>query len=692
MELSGRLFSMETGRLAKQAHGAVVVRFADSMVLSTVVSAPTREKMDFFPLTVDYRERMQAAGKIPGGRFYKREGRPSTKEVLTMRMTDRPMRPAFPKSFRDELLIMGQVLSADGQNDPDILSINGASASLMLSPVPFRGPVGAVRVGRIGDQFIINPTVEQVEHGDLDLVVASNRRGVVMLEGGAKELPDEVVVEAILFGHQAAQKMIDVQEELVRKAGVAPKEFDMAAEKDPLEVEILARYGAKIRESACAQAKSERRSAVDELRDQIVEKYVESIKDKSEAAQTANAVKTAFWNAKRQVIRRMILDEKRRCDGRTFKDIRPIECQVGFLPMTHGSALFQRGETQAVVTATLGTLRDEEIVDGLNEEYKRKFLFHYYFPSFSTGEVSMPRGPGRREIGHGALAERSLEAVIPPADKFPYTVRLVADILESNGSSSMASVCGGTLALMDAGVQITQPVAGISIGLVSEGDQYETLTDIMGEEDFNGDMDFKIAGSQKGVTGIQLDLKIDGITEALIRRAVDEAREARIQILRTMLQTLPRPRRDLSPNAPRIETVQINREKIGAVIGPGGKMVRQIEEQTGAKLDISDDGTIFISGSSAEGVRRAREFVERLTEEAEVGKIYSGRVVSIKDFGCFVEILPGQEGMVHISELADSYVDKVDDVVQIGDMIKVRVIGIDDQGRIRLSRRAALSE
>ncbi|MBI2194958.1 MAG: polyribonucleotide nucleotidyltransferase [Planctomycetes bacterium] len=690
-EIGGRLFSLETGRLARQAHGAVVVRYADTMVLSTVVAEKGREGLDFFPLTVDYRERMQAAGKIPGGRFYKREGRPSTKEVVTMRMTDRPLRPLFPKTFKDEVQIMTQVLAADRQNDPDILSINGASASLAVSPIPFGGPVGAVRIGRMEGQFVVNPTVDQVENGELDLIVVANREGVTMLEGDAKELSEDVIVEAILFGQKAVIPLIEMQEELVQKAGIGPKTFTAPAVKDGLEEKIYAEYASAIRSATCAVAKQERREAVKELGNQIVEKYTAGL-GKDEAADMKARIGEAFWNAKKKVIRSMVLLDGQRCDGRSFDEVRPVSCEAGVLPMTHGSALFQRGETQALVVTTLGTSRDEEIVDGLREEFKRKFMLHYYFPPFSTGEVSAPRGPGRREIGHGALAERSLKAVIPPWDKFPYTIRLVSDIFESNGSSSMASVCGGTLALMDAGVPIARPVAGISIGLISDGDRWVTLTDIMGEEDFNGDMDFKIAGSQKGVTGIQLDLKLAGIGEAIVRKAVQQAREARIHILRTMLKVLPAPRKDISIHAPRLEQIKINPEKIGMVIGPGGSMIRKIEKDTGASLEIEDDGTVTIAGKSGDAVKSARIMVEQLTEEVEVGKIYVGTVVSTKDFGCFVEILPGQEGLVHISELADSYVDHVEDVVRVGDSVKVQVIGIDDQNRIRLSRRAVLAE
>jgi len=688
-EFGGKLFSLETGKLAKQAGGAVVVGYADTIVLSTVCTADPRPGLDFFPLTVDYRERFQAAGKIPGGRFHKKEGAPSDKEILTMRMTDRPLRPLFPKSFNDEVQIMAQVLSADGQNDPDILSINGASAALTVSSIPFFGPIGAVRVGRIEEQFIINPTQEQIENGDIDLIVASNKEGVCMLEGDARELEEEEIIQAILFGNEAAQQMIALQEELAEKAGIPAKEYTEEAVENPFEEQINTEFAAAIREAACDEAKQVRREAVSELKKSIVEKLTEGL-DGDEANERAGQVKEAFETAKKKAIRSMILNDGERLDGRGFEDVRPLYCEVDLLPMAHGSAIFQRGETQSLVTTTLGTGRDEQIVQGLGEEYKRRFLLHYYFPSFSVGEVRMPRGPGRREIGHGMLAERSLKAVLPPWEDFPYTIRLVSDTLESNGSSSMASVCAGTLALMDAGIKISRPVAGISVGLIMEEDRWVTITDIMGEEDFTGDMDLKISGSQKGITGIQLDLKVKFISEEIIRKAIAQARDARINILRSMLEVLPEPRGDLSDSAPRLDRIQINPEKIGGVIGPGGKMIRKIEEDTGAGLDISDDGTVVISGPNKESVLAARTFVERLTEEVEVGKTYAGRVVAVKDFGCFAEILPGQEGMVHISELDDNYVERVDDVVSVGDEITVRCIGIDDQGRVRLSRKAVL--
>lgn len=689
-EIGGRVLFMETGKLAKQAHGAVVVGFADTQVLSTVVSAEGRPGLDFFPLTVDYRERGQAAGKIPGGRFMKREGRPSTKEILTMRMTDRPLRPLFPKGYKKEVQIMAQVLSADGQNDPDVLSINGASACLMLSPLPFLGPVGAVRVGRIGEQFVLFPTQEQIDNGDLDLIVAGNADGVCMLEGDANQLPEEVCLDAIYFGYEGCKELLAMQVELIEKHEVPAKVFpEVEAEATSLIDEIYEKYAEGIKESCQKVAKQERAEAVSEFRDEIVAQYIVGLDDEAAAARKAE-VKEAHYQAKKRVIRRMILDEGKRCDGRGFDVVRELLCEVGLFPMTHGSALFQRGQTQAVVGCTFGTSRDEEIVEGLGEEIHRKFMLHYNFPPFSVGEVSMPRGPGRRDIGHGALAERSIKAVLPEWEKFPYTIRLVSDIYESNGSSSMASVCGATLALMDAGVPITRPVAGISVGLVSEGDKWATLTDIMGEEDFNGDMDLKIAGSQQGVTGIQLDLKVSNISREIMTKGFEDAKVARINILRTMLETLPKPRKELAANAPRMCQIQIDPEKIGMIIGPGGKMIRSIEQQTGASLDIDDDGTITISGPNGDSVKDAQTFIESMTKEVEIGEEYDGKVVAIKDFGCFVEILPGQEGLVHISELSDKFVDNIHDHVDIGDAMRVRVIDIDGQNRVRLSRKAVL--
>jgi polyribonucleotide nucleotidyltransferase len=679
--------SIETGRLAKQAHGAVVVRYGDTVTLVTAVEGEADESRDFFPLVVDYREKTYAAGKFPGG-FIKREGRPTTKEILTSRLIDRPIRPLFPAGYRNEVQVMGAVLSADKENDPDVLSMIGASAALHMSPIPFLKPTGAVRVGRINNDFVLLPSHSQLEESDLDLVVAGTRDAITMIEGFAREMSEENMVEAILFAHRHIMEVVDMIEALRRQAGLEPKPAPVEAAPNPLIKVFRDRFYNEFRERKQTSGKHNRADAIRELRDEIFDEF---LPQNGEPAHAPEQVSQAFEALQERVIRDLILEGKR-IDGRTTRQLRPITCQVGVLPRTHGSAIFARGETQALVTTTLGTVSDEQRVDGLVEEYSKKFMLDYNFPPFSVGECRPIRGPGRREIGHGALAERSLKAVIPGPDKFPYTIRVVSDILESNGSSSMASVCGGTLSLMDAGVPISDPVAGISIGLVKEPDRFVLLTDIMGDEDHYGDMDFKVAGTGRGVTGIQLDLKIDGISEEIIRATLDQAREARREILKIMLTTLRQPRTQISNFAPRLIQIRINPEKIGLLIGPGGKTIKGIQETTGAKIDVDDDGTVYISHMEADRAEAARQKVEALTEEVRVGKIYEGRVTSVKDFGAFIEILPGRDGLCHISELDDKYVDKVENVCRVGDIMQVKVIAIDDQDRVKLSRKAVLRE
>jgi polyribonucleotide nucleotidyltransferase len=679
--------SIETGRLAKQAHGAVVVRYGDTVTLVTAVEGEADESRDFFPLVVDYREKTYAAGKFPGG-FIKREGRPTTKEILTSRLIDRPIRPLFPAGYRNEVQIMGAVLSADKENDPDVLSMIGASAALHISPIPFQKPTGSVRVGRINNDFVLLPSHSQLEESDLDLVVAGTRDAITMIEGFAREMSEENMVEAILFAHRHIVEVVDMIEDLRRQAGLEPKPAYTEAAPNPLVKLFRDRFYNEFRDRKQTSGKHNRADAIRELRDRIFDEF---LPQNGEAKYTPEQVNGAFEALQERVVRDLILEGKR-IDGRTTRQLRPITCQVGVLPRTHGSAIFARGETQALVTTTLGTVSDEQRVDGLVEEYSKKFMLDYNFPPFSVGECRPIRGPGRREIGHGALAERSLKAVIPPPDKFPYTIRVVSDILESNGSSSMASVCGGTLSLMDAGVPISDPVAGISIGLVKEPDRFVLLTDIMGDEDHYGDMDFKVAGTGRGVTGIQLDLKIDGISEEVIRATLDQAREARREILKAMLTTLRQPRTQISNFAPRLIQIRINPEKIGLLIGPGGKTIKGIQETTGAKIDVDDDGTVYISHMEAAKAEAARQRVEALTEEVRVGKIYEGRVTSVKDFGAFIEILPGRDGLCHISELDDKYVDKVENVCRVGDVMQVKVIAIDDQDRVKLSRKAVLRE
>ncbi len=687
LTLGAHKLSLETGRWAKQAHGAAVVSYGDSVALVAAVQGEAEEDRDFFPLVVDYREKTYAAGKFPGG-FIKREGRPTTKEILTSRLIDRPIRPLFPAGFFHEVQVMAATLSFDRENDPDVLCMIGSSAALHVSHIPFLKVTGSVRVGRIGNEFIIMPSHSQMEESDLDLVIAGTRDAITMIEGFAREMSEENMLQAILFGHQHIRQICDLIEELRHKAGLGPKETPPPPAANPLKDLFKSRFYAEFRELKQTAGKHARADKIRALRDRAFQEFLPA---DGSGQYPPGQVAAAFDALEERVVRDLILEGKR-IDGRGTKDIRAILCEVGVLPRTHGSAVFQRGETQSLVTTTLGTVSDEQRVDGLADEYSKKFMLDYNFPPFSVGECRPIRGPGRREIGHGALAERSLKAVIPTPDKFPYTIRVVSDILESNGSSSMASVCGGTLSLMDAGVPISDPVAGISIGLVKEPDRFVLLTDIMGDEDHFGDMDFKVAGTVRGITGIQLDLKIDGINEEIIRAALDQARDARREILRHIVGTLRYPRSEISPRAPRLLMIQINPEKIGLLIGPGGKNIKGIQEATGAKIDIDDDGTVYISHANSAGAEAAKLKVEALTEEVKVGKVYEGRVTSVKDFGAFIEILPGRDGLCHISELDDKFVDRVDSVCKVGDMIQVKVIAIDDQDRVKLSRKVLLRE
>jgi polyribonucleotide nucleotidyltransferase len=688
--IGGKVITLETGRLAKQASGAVVVRLGETLTLVATVAAPGREGLDFFPLTVDYREKVYAAGKFPGG-FIKREGRPSTKEILTSRLIDRPIRPLFPAQFRHEVQIQAGPISADRQNDPDVISIVGASASLVLSAdVPFLGPIGAIRLGRVEGKLIPFPTAAEMAESDLDLIVASTHRAVVMIEGFGQELPEPEMLDAILTAHGLNQELIALQHELRAAAGLPPHTHPEEV-ADALIEQLHERYSADLRQAKMIHLKAERNAAVKQLGERVVTEMAPE--GAPEGSPTAAKVKAAYYALQERVVREMILDGYRP-DGRGPKDLRPISCEVSLLPRAHGSAIFQRGETQALVTTVLGTSADEQRVDGIMEEFSKKFYLDYNMPSFAVGEVRPIRGPGRREIGHGMLAERSLAPVLPGSHDFPYTIRVVSDILESNGSSSMASVCGGTLSLMDAGVPISDPVGGISIGLVQDekAGKYVLLTDIIGDEDHFGDMDFKVAGTQRGVTGIQLDLKNQGITDEIIKNTLDQAREARIEILRAMLRAIKRPREEISMNAPRLIQVQINPEKIGLVIGPGGKTIRKLQEDTNTKIDIEDSGIVTISSISAEGAEACRDRIQAMTEGVKVGAIYDGRVTSIKDFGAFVEILPGKDGLVHISEMSEGYVGSVSDVCRVGDTMPVKVILVDDQDRVKLSRKAALAE
>jgi polyribonucleotide nucleotidyltransferase len=677
---------LETGKLAKQAHGAVTVQLGESLVLVAAVAGNPIPGRDFFPLTCDYRERTYAAGKFPGG-FIKRETRPSTKEVLTSRLMDRPIRPLFPVDYFNEVQVMANVFAVDKDNDPDILAIIGASASLHISPIPFQKPLGAVRIGRVNEQLILMPTHAQMEESDLDLIVAATRDAVCMIEGFARELPEDVVARAIEFAHQACVVIIEAIEELREKTGVGPKVLPPAPVESPLVDELFKSIGDEFKKRYLTPGKLARYKALDELKAETKAKYFPE--GAKETKYTEGEFSSAF-NALREKLFKEITLSGSRIDGRGLDQLRSISCDVQLLPRVHGSALFQRGETQALVVATLGTGQDEQKVDGLQDEYAKKFYLDYNFPPFSVGECKPIRAPGRREIGHGMLAERSLKAVLPAPTKFPYTIRLVSEILESNGSSSMASVCGGTLALMDAGVPIKRPVAGISIGLCTQGDEYVLMTDIQGDEDHYGDMDFKIAGTQMGVTGIQLDIKLDGITHEIVKEALEQARIARIKILKTMIATLTKPRSDIAATAPRLFQVKIHPDKIGLLIGPGGKTIRAIQEETGARLDVEDDGTVTVSANDLTAAAAAKGKVEALCAEIKVGTVYDGKVTSIKDFGAFIEISPGRDGLCHVSELDSGYVQHPSEIVKVGDRVQVKVIAIDDQDRVKLSRKALL--
>jgi polyribonucleotide nucleotidyltransferase len=694
-ELGGQTLTFETGKLAKLADGAVTVRQGDTIVIVTAVSATTvKEGQDFFPLTVDYREKAAAVGRFPGG-YFKREGRPSEKEILTCRMTDRPLRPLFPKGYFYDTQIITTLLSADGQNDPDMLSINGASAALMVSDIPFKGPVGAVRIGRINGQLIVNPSHEQQDQSDLDLVYVGSETEVLMIEGSGNEVPEEDFNNALAFAQEQVAVLVAAQKKLAEQAGKPKREAKLMLAKEELLEIAYAVAGDRIEGAIYKPSKVERGKAVDALRTEVKAKILEKFPEA-----TGFEINQAFDYLQKKAFRLSILDKGRRCDGRGENQIRNLSGETGLLPRSHGSSLFARGETQALCLATLGSLEECQELDGYTGgETSKRFILHYNFPPFSVGETGRTGGLNRREIGHGALAERSIRAVIPGEDKFPYAIRVSSEVMESNGSTSMASVCGGVLALMDAGVPITAPVAGISVGLVTEADEatgeikrHQMLTDIIGSEDHFGDMDFKLCGTRKGVTGFQLDLKLPGIPVAWLQEAVRRATAARSNILDFMQTVIEQPRAELSPYAPRIEIVRINPDKIGALIGPGGKTIRGITAETGADISVDDDGTVRIYSASGEGMARAKEIIQGMTGEIEIGTTYRGRVVTIKEFGAFVEVFPGRDGLVHVSELSDTRVNRVEDVVRVGEEVWVKCIGVDDKGRVKLSRKAALKE
>jgi polyribonucleotide nucleotidyltransferase len=687
-QIGGRTLSIETGRVARQAHGSALVRYADTVVLVTAVRAKPREGIDFFPLTVEYREMTYAAGKIPGG-FFKREGRPSAKETLTCRMIDRPVRPLFPEGYMDEVQVIAMVLSADQENDPDMLGVIGASAALALSPIPWEGPIGAVRIGLVDGQLVVNPTHPQRETGEMEMMVAGLDGMVNMLEVSAKETPEDKILEGLTLAQETIRTIIEMQKELVEKAGQPKTPFAGPKDVSPIEQLIEKGFLAEFQAAKRIHGKIERNTTCKEIQTRACEAIL--VGQGMATDWTEADFKVAWYHVEERLIRKMLLAGER-TDGRKPDELRPITCEVGILPRTHGSALFSRGETQALVITTLGTGEDQQIIDGLNEEYRKHFMLHYNFPPFSVGEVKMVRGASRRDIGHGALAEKSIQGVIPSDKEFPYTIRIVSEIMESNGSSSMASVCGTTLSLMDAGVPIKDPVAGISIGRISEGDKDLLLTDIQGEEDHVGDMDFKVAGTRLGVTGAQVDLKVRSISLDVCRRAFARAREVRMELLKIMLEALPATRAEISRHAPRLIQIKINPDKIGKLIGPGGKMIKALEADSGARIEVEDDGTVTISSVDVTKAEKARDAIDALCAEAQVGRIYTGTVVSIKDFGAFIEILPGTDGMCHVSELSDKYVKNVADVVKMGDTVRVKVISVDDTGRIKLSRKAALKE
>ena len=686
--IGAEILSIETGELAKQAAGSCLIQYGETVVLCASATGPPRPGIDFFPLTCDYRERVAAAGKFPGG-FLKREGRPTQKETLTARLIDRPIRPLFPKWFKDEVQVQTFVMASDRLNDPDVLAMNGASAALALSPMPFEGPVASVRLGFVNGEFIPFPNCEQLVESELDLIVSGNQEAVLMIEGFAQEMSEDLMGDAIMKAHEYIKEICALQQSLVDKANVEKAEYEIP-ESDGLDDVLKEKYYERLNEAKRTEGKLARAQAVDALKEEVIAELIPDpeAKDAIDPARFSSA-----WHDLEQCVVRDQILSGTRPDGRDSKTLRDISCQVDLLPRVHGSALFQRGETQALITICLGTGRDEQRVDGLVEEYTQKFMLHYYFPSFSVGEVRPIRGPGRREIGHGALAERSVKSVLPGPEVFPYTIRIISDILESNGSSSMASVCGATLGLMAAGVPISNPVAGISVGLVKQNDdQYVLLTDILGDEDHFGDMDFKIAGTQNGITGIQLDLKIDGISEKIIRETLVQSRDARIEILRTMLTEISRPRSAISDWAPRLLRTKIDPEKIGLLIGPGGKHIRALQEETGTVIEVDDEGVVCISSVEGAGAEEALARIEAMTASVEVGKLYRGKVISVKDFGAFIEILPGKDGLCHISELSDSYVSSVSDVCKVGDVLDVKVILVDDQDRVKLSHRAAKKE
>ena len=685
-DIGGKPLSIETGKVAKQASGSVVVRYGETVVLVTAVSSDEERKVDFLPLSVEYQEKIYAAGRIPGNYFRREIGRPSEKETLTARLIDRPIRPLFPKDYRFETQVIATVLSMDQDNDPDVLAMVGASAALELSDIPFEGPIASVRVARIDGQLVVNPTLSNCEQCDINIIVAGSKTGVVMVEGGSNIVSEAEMLEAIYFGHAALQPLIDIQIELREKCGRTKRVFEPPAQDEALAAQVETMVAQPMREAILIADKIERYAALRTVKSTLLEQLGEDYADRKDE------VGSIFSSLKKRICRDLILKEGRRIDNRKFDEIRPITCEVGTLPRPHGSALFTRGETQVLGVMTLGSGQDEQRVETLSGEEFRPFMLHYNFPPYSVGEVKRMGGPSRRDIGHGGLSTRALEKILPDKEDFDYTIRIVSEVLESNGSSSMGTVCAGTLALMDGGVQIKAPVSGIAMGLVKEDDQVVVLSDILGDEDHTGDMDFKVAGTSEGITALQMDIKIHELSRDILEKALEQARTGRLHILDKMLQALERPRKDISPYAPKIVTIKINPDKIRDVIGPAGKVIRAIQSETNTKIDIEDTGVVKIAAYSQAEADAALERVEEVTAEPEVGKIYEGKVAKVTDFGAFVTILPGTDGLVHISQLAKHRVAKVTDIVKEGEMLRVKVLEINRDGKIRLSHKAVLEE
>ena len=684
MEVGGRSFVIENGKMAKQANGAVLVRYGETVVLVTATaSKEPREGVDFFPLTVDYEEKMYAVGKIPGG-FIKREGRPGNSAILCARLIDRPIRPLFNKGFRNDVQIVATVMSVEQDNPPEIAAMIGASCALCVSDIPFNGPIAGVRVGRVDGEFVINPTVEQREKSDLNLTVAGSHDAVMMVEAGANELPEEVVLEAILFGHKEIQRIVEFQRDIMAQVGKEKRNMKLFNIPEALESGIRKFAGARLDKAVRNPDKLQRDEDIAEVNADTMEHFL------VEYPECAKEIAQVLHDVEKDIVRHMITHEKIRPDGRALDEVRPVSCEVGILPRAHGSGLFTRGQTQILTVTTLGSLSEEQVLDGLGTEKSKRYIHQYNFPGYSVGEARPIRSPGRREIGHGALAERALVPVIPSEEEFPYTLRLVSEVLESNGSSSMGSVCGSTLSLMQAGVPIKRPVAGVAMGLVKEGEEYTILTDIQGMEDALGDMDFKVAGTEVGITAIQMDIKIAGITREILASALAQAKRGREFIMGKMMECISEPAEELSPYAPRVTTMHIKTDKIRTVIGPGGKMINKIVEETGTQIDIEEDGTIRIASTDQEAAKKAVAIIEDLVREVEVGVVYKGKVTRIMNFGAFVEVLPGKEGLCHISQLDTKRVEKVEDVVNIGDELEVKVTEIDRQGRVNLSHKALL--